>query len=731
MSENLGQEQATKDSAAKWRSWLARINARKDAAERSWWKMAEKANAMYSPKTEDAATNPFNILYANTEVLLPSLYSATPRPDVAVRHEAPSAPAEAAEGLLKVVIDDNSPGMESFDSAMEGATLSALVPGMGGVRLRAYPGEPHPLRWEEYKYNQMIWGYAKKWSRVPWVAFLHPVTKEDIVTQFSLSAEQAAQIKVPSQEDQDTKDADKGEKCPFLLIELWIKANRQTVWLLEDYSEVLLESIDDDPLALAGFYPTPGPLTLVRKPTDMDPTPLYEYYRKQAEELNRVSTRLNKILEAIKVRGAYNPVLGKTIGNILSSDDMENALVPAEVPMDMAKGIEGQIYLLPIEKLIQVAQQLYMARESIQNVIQQITGLADIVRGASVASETATAQTLKNKWGTIRLRRLQKVVAQYSRDLLRLAIDAGTTVIPPEGWRQMTGLPFPMAQEKAMAQQQVQQQMQMYMQQQMLQQAQMGPPGMPPSPGMPPPGQPPGQPPGPPQPPPVDPKLQAILSQPTWEDILKLLSDDAGRCYIIDIETSSTIDADASADKQEAGEFMQAFAQLVQGIQPMVQLGPTGVNAAKAIVSAVCKRFKLGREVDEALSALQPPPPQMDPAAQVKLEIEKLKLQGAQQQHEMDKEEFDLKKKEMLLKHQIAVAELEAKDRALKTQAQVDMATTSMQLQASAIQHQQGMEQANTGHAQKMEQNQAAHQAKVAQAQQQQKAAKQPPRKPA
>lgn len=611
----------------KWSPWLNRISSRKKQFEGGWYKQAKAANDMYDGG-KDADQCPFNILYANTEVLLPSLYSATPRPETVPRFDNPKEPAQAVNNLLTVLLDDNSPGQESFDDAIGGAVLSALIPGGGGVRLRYREDQPLPLGFEEYKYDQVIWGYAKKWSRVPWLCFLHPMTKEEIQADFRVSPERAKKLQAPTQEEQDTNPTrDKGPHT-FFVYELWIKSERRVVFLCEELDEPLLREVGD-PMKLKGFYPTPNLLTLVQKPSTLDPTPLYEYYKNQAEELNRVTVRLNRILAAIKVRGAYNPLIGRDMEKILSDSEMENGLVPANSPMQLdGAGFEKQIWLIPIDKLIMVAQQLYIARQSIKQVIQELTGLADIVRGSSVASETATAQELKNKWGTVRLRRMQRIVSLYCRDLLRLATDAATTLIPPEQWKAITGLPYLLEAEKQQLAMQLQQQ-QMQAQFAAEQAAVMGQPA--------------------PQPQPPDPTILKQLAAPTWEQIISRLSDDAGRCYVIDIETSSTIDADSGADKQEVTEFMTALGQLLTGLAPLVQMGGEGIAAAKAITLAVCKRFKLGREVEDQLKALPTTPPP-SPEADKGPSQEEIALQ--QDEHQFRREEMAFKRQELEQKMQ-------------------------------------------------------------------------------
>jgi len=638
------------DSKTKeYSEWLSRVQARKSKFEKGWWKRAEKAQDMYDKPQSDAEKDqvPFNILYANTEILLPSLYSSTPRPDVTARDGTPPEPAQAAERLLTVFVDDNTPGGENFDCAVEGSVLSALVPGCGGVRIRHFPGDSMPVRWEEYKYNQLVWGYAKKWSRVPWVSFLHPMTKAEIVREFAITDEQRLKV---DKDDEDSNDP------TVWVYEVWIKATKEVLFLCEEWEDVCLRAVNNDPLKLAGFYPTPGLLTLVRKPSDVDPVPLFDYYANQAEELNRVTVRLNKVLSAIRVKGVYHPLLGDTIKNMLNSENGENDMVATDKPLDMSNGggFDKFIWMLPIEKLITVAQQLYQARQAIQQVIYQITGLADIVRGASVASETATAQELKSKWGTVRLRRMQRTVQIYVRALLRLAVDAATTVMRPEDWAAVTGLQFPFNVQK-------QQAVLAFQQQAMLAQQS-------------------GQ-----QPPPPPP----IVTQMTWEDIVARLADDRMRAYTIDIETMSTVDNDASADKQEVVDFMTAFASLTQGLAPLTAMGPAGIKAAKTIVLAVARRFKLGREVEAALKGLPEsvptPPPDASQQkgqveaqvaqadAQAKSEANKLKAQVDQQKANFDMADLARKDAVVQRRHEVEMQRLEAESAKIAMMARMPM----------------------------------------------------------
>lgn len=623
-TDTATETRAAESSSEEIRSLLSRVKTREEEFRSGWWKDAEQAEKLYNMETHSqgnqTATTPYNILYSNTEVLLPSLLSSPPRPDVRTKFkDMRLGPIpEVVERFLTALTDPADPGTENLMSAMLETVLSALVPGMGYARLRYYPDRPMPLCIESGYYKNFIWAKARKWPKVGWVAFKHELTKEDFFSQFGVEPEDQPKLRV---------DADAEGSSPTVCVyEVWRKADRKVYFLSDDWQEKVIK-VEDDPMQLEGFFPVPGPLTMVSRPGKLEPITLYKYYHNQAEELNRVTTRLNKVLEAIRVRGAYNGLLGPTLEQLLSSNDLENGIVPVQEGALLFQngGFDRNIWLLPIEKLIVVAQQLYVARQQIKQVIYELTGISDIIRGSSVASETATAQDLKNKWGTIRLRKMQHAVAAYIRDLYRLSVDCASSVVPPEKWKEIVQLPIPLQSEKAQAQQQLA----MFAQAQVQRQAQ---------------AQITGQPPAPPQPPP--PQLLQITQSPSFEELLSQIANDQNRTFLVDVESSSTVDLDTAVDKAEVTEFMGAMAQLVPALSGLTQIGPTGMNAAKEILLSVCSRFKFGITAAEAIRKIEmQPPPDQDGAegekakAAAEAEIAKLDLELAKQKHaaEMEK----------------------------------------------------------------------------------------------
>jgi len=55
--------------------------------------------------------------------------------------------------------------------------------------------------------------------------------------------------------------------------------------------------------------------------------------------------------------------------------------------------------------------------------VYEVTGLSDVLRGASDPEETATAQSIKAQYGGLRIQKAQREVQRFVRDLLRLKAD--------------------------------------------------------------------------------------------------------------------------------------------------------------------------------------------------------------------------------------------------------------------------------------------------------------------
>jgi hypothetical protein len=68
----------------------------------------------------------------------------------------------------------------------------------------------------------------------------------------------------------------------------------------------------------------------------------------------------------------------------------------------------------------------------------------------------------------------------------------------------------------------------------------------------------------PPQAPQQDPEEAQFYANPTWEEVIQVLRDDKLRGFKIDIETDSTVQPDADAEKQARTELLTSTADFCQ-----------------------------------------------------------------------------------------------------------------------------------------------------------------------
>lgn len=642
-----------------------------------------------------AEETPFNILYSNTETLLPAVYSAVPRPVVQRRFKDDDplgkAAAQAGQRGLEFLLDTNTSGYETVDEALQAAALDGLLPGRA-VTVAVFDAdfvesapvegqEPAPpvmkselVCLESKDWKKVYFGYAKKWSNVPWVAYESEIDREEAVKLFG--EEVAAKLtyskdNAPHEKDEpkSKEDAHQGERKTCRIYQVWDKdGGRKVRYFSDTYKDDFLKE-EDDPLQLTGFFNCPKPLQFLKKTHSLTPTAVYILYESQANELNELTRRIKMIAKAIKARGIYDSELGDDLKKLMEADD--NELVPADKSSSLAaeKGLQNAIWFMPIQELIVTLRELGAAREQCKQVIYEITGISDILRGSSKASETLGAQEIKTQWGTLRLKRAQKEVARYAKDLLRLMLELAATKFSEETWAKMTGLPFLLSAKfnelTAVAQALTLE----------VQRAQaMQPP--------PPPGQ-------PPQPNPLAQQLQQIQEQlkaPKWSDVLAMLRDDLQRAYRIDIETNSTVEPEAAEDQKNINEIMMAMGQVLNGIGPLVAKGVLPFEAAQVMLLTVIRRFRFGSELEDTIKAMQPPKPEDDGKAAELQQAQQQLAQVTQQMQQMQAsdqlktQQFQAEKTLAIKQQELAQRELQLKqqEEALAQQQQVNEAKMAM-----------------------------------------------------
>lgn len=621
------------------RRWLMELDqaAKRDAG---YLKQGKAVLDLYRGTNRKA--NSFNVLYSNTETLSAALYNAPPKPDVRRRFKDADPVAKAASQLLERAISFNIDN-DAFDTAITYCVLDMILPGRGVIRVRYVPqlvqGQEsadstavseniEQLAWQQTQIEHVNWqdfriGTGKTWLEINWIAFRHRMSREQLTEKFG---EVGANLTLDSVEVDGLKDDDKaGDVFKTAEVwEIWCKDERKVYFICKSYKDAPLQVIDD-PLGLQDFWPTPRPLTAICDSDSMSPVSLYEQYEEQAKELNLISKRITKLIEALRFRGVYDSTMTE-LDQLMAAND--NTFIPSQNAAAWLErgGIDKAIWIMPIEEAARVLQILYQQRDASKQVIYEISGIADVMRGASDPNETLGAQQLKAKWGGQRINRMQQEVQRYARDLIRLMSEIIAEKFEPETLLSMTGLKIPSEQEVQMQAVQYQQQAQLAHQA----------------------GQ---QPPPQPEPP-----------KATLEQVMAMLKDDSQRTFRIDVETDSMISA---AMQQEAGDLrlvVQGVTEMLAGLAPSVQSGALPMDAAKEIMMAITRRAKMGQAVEDALEKMQAPKPPEPP-------------QDNSQAIEQGKMQQDM---------QLAQMKLEANQAINQARVQADIQVQQAKLQADA-----------------------------------------------
>jgi hypothetical protein len=263
--------------------------------------------------------------------------------------------------------------------------------------------------WEDY-----LQAPARCWDDVWWVAFRHVMGREDLR---ALNAETAGDVPLnwaPLAESR--RDVPEHFKKAELW-EIWDRTKRRRVWIVKGFDRPVRE--DEDPYGLEGFYPLPEPLRDVDDTETQVPTPPFALYRDQADDLDEITARISRLTRALKRRGVYDQGV-KELKRLARAGD--NEFIPVENWAKLAQkgGLEAAFQTEDIKMVAEVLTGLYNQRNALVQQIYEVTGISDILRGATDPNETLGAQNLKAQFGSQRMKKRQRAVQKWIAALYKL-----------------------------------------------------------------------------------------------------------------------------------------------------------------------------------------------------------------------------------------------------------------------------------------------------------------------
>lgn len=604
------------DSAVTPAFWVQHIEAYERASS-EWSTRGKKIVKRYRDErsgTADGKRIKYNVLWANTQTLMPALYARNPKPDIARRFKDADPVGRVTADVLERSVS-YFVSSDRFGQSMRQSVLDFLLPGRGTVWVRYVPhmrdealqpggsevaeegaqvtddiAQEEPSSVEVIDYEEALVDYvhcddfghtvARTWDevRANWRKVY--LGRSELVQRFGETIGNAVPL---DHATKDQKGRDTEAEAKATLYELWDIQTKRAYWLHKSVATFLDNRAD--PLGLDEFWPCPRPLFANLANDSLIPVPEYAQYQDQATELDNLTARIEKLTKALKAAGVYD----KAAEGIqrLYNEGTENTLIPVDQWSVFAEkgGIKGAVDFLPIREVSEVLVKLYEARAQVKQDLYEISGMADIIRGASNPNETATAQQLKSNFATLRLSDRQSEVQRFARDLVKILTQVIANHFQLDTIKLISGVRLLSAAQKAEINQLLA----------AAPSATQQPAGV-----------------GPSAPPPVTPEqiaqqlgiepeqLEDMLANPTWEEVEALLRDRVARCFRIDIETDSTIKGDQQQEQGARVEFLTAAGSFLQQAVEAGQQAPVMVPLLARMLMFGIRAFPVGKDLESA-----------------------------------------------------------------------------------------------------------------------------------
>jgi hypothetical protein len=426
-SENLGS----------YEYWNDELSVAYKELKEKFHEKGDKVNKKFLDQDEnESGDHRLNLFHANVVTLRSMLYGQTPRVEVDRRFQDQNDDVGrvASEILERLLNNDIELSTDSFIDSLRNALDDFLIPGLGCCRVRyeakigtddTLVSETAPIEYVHWK--DVLWSPARTWTEVRWVAFRTYLSEEKAEKRFTKEIAKALEYK--SQKiDSEEKEADPQKAAEIW--EIWCKETKKVYWFSFGYKEIIEKK--DDPLKLSNFLPCPQPMMANVTTSKLIPKPEYTFAQDLYREIDELQTRIARLTKACKAVGTYD----KTAEGVqrMMNEAVENQLIPVDNWAAFAEkgGLEGAVDWLPIEEVAKVIDILTQKLNEKINLLYQVTGMSDILRGATDPRETKGAQELKSKYASVRIQAMQDMFAEFASDLQRIKAELISRHYSPE-----------------------------------------------------------------------------------------------------------------------------------------------------------------------------------------------------------------------------------------------------------------------------------------------------------
>lgn len=546
--------------------WKKQILSAKDASK-DFRSKGKEALELYS-KTD---LN-YNLFYSNVQILDSHLCLNNPKPDIQKRFikriesdkkrsNLYSEVARIVQSAVEYVVDSSCVNevikQNVHDSNIVGRGVAWVnyTPIIGVDEMGMEYVSERKIDVDFLDYKDYLESTADKESNIWWKARRHLLTRSDIKERFGYDPKETEL----QYEQEDETSAKRGE-----VWEIWDKSSKQRGFiLLSSIKQEFLE-IQKDPYKIDDFFPC-ADLTWVREAGKMLPVAEVFLYKKKLDLLEVINKKIAQISEEIK----YVTVVGsqdKSIADKLTS--AKNGDVIGIASENVSGSVDSAITIMPADRAVQVLEELQTLKERVKTDIFDITGISDIMRGATDARETASAQIIKGLFGTLRFQERQKAVNLFRKKIYKIIAEIVCEHFDADTLAQITSTYLPLEEEKQRLSAQIEKAGGQAEQQM------------------------------------ID-EYNRMLFLPTWEQVIALLKNDRLRNYTIDIETTATAFDDRETQAQSINALTQTYLALVQNVNmlPSPDLVKGFIPIMKLNLGTIKASTDIGRQLEDAIES--------------------------------------------------------------------------------------------------------------------------------
>lgn len=614
------------------RYWNSEITRAKDA-HKDFQEEARQSVRLYKSKHQfDDVARKLSVWWYLVETLLPAYFSRLPKVETSLRSKSGSTlhqiAALAAQRAAQYELDDRL----RFDVFAQAAAKSLLLSGRSVAWLRyeaeiedreaeiglvrgadglIYDGEGKRYSGEESEIYSTESGlaYKRQYSEkleektvlecVNYLDYLSCPARTPDEEEWRARRAYMSQEAVTQKFGKDVADSMKFDSFPEELergrskdlslyegkAELWEIYCRETekvYWCQQAGEKSVLES-GEPPIEFDDFWPCEV-LTVNTDPDSTIPTSDYTQLKDQILEVERLTTRIMAMVQAVRANGVYDATLGPVVEGLLKGDLKMDPL--KNWPSSKAKGgLTSGIEMLDISPYTAALTALTKAREVALERLYESVKASDLIRGVTDPRETATAQEYKQKWSSLGLSVRQD---QFARFISRCVGKVGEVILTRYSDERIA--------EAANLEELVMQ-------------------------------------------------AQSSGMQVMPEQVIQVLRDDRRR-FRIEIATDSLVALDERADRQERVDLVASFGSFFGQMDPILDKYPVLATFAMEMARFVTRTYRAGKELEpiflgamqqvammaqqKAQAAAQQPPDPTMIAAQAQVQVAQIEAQTKQ-----------------------------------------------------------------------------------------------------